>query len=233
MDPAAGGCGTILWDFDGTLAWREGLWSGCVAEAVRAVDPRLRVSAADVRPLLASGYPWHEPDVAHEGLDPEQWWARLTPVLVRAIEALGVTPDRSAACAAEVRRSYVDPAGFRLFDDVRPVLSNLAERGWRHVILSNHVPELPGIAGALGLGDLVEHVLTSAATGFEKPHPRAYETAREWCTGEALWMIGDDYAADVAGAEAAGIPAILVRREDPRAGRWARDLYGVADYVSG
>lgn len=34
--------GTVLWDFDGTLAWREGLWSGCVADAVYGVAAYLR-----------------------------------------------------------------------------------------------------------------------------------------------------------------------------------------------
>ena len=45
-------------------------------------------------------------------------------------------------------------------------------------------------------------------------------------------MIGDNVAADVLGAEAAGIPAILVRRPDPRAARYADTLAGVDAFLA-
>ena len=40
-------------------------------------------------------------------------------------------------------------------------------------------------------------------------------------------MVGDNVVADVLGAEAVGIPAVLVRRPDPRAARYADSLAGV------
>jgi ribonucleotide monophosphatase NagD (HAD superfamily) len=44
-------------------------------------------------------------------------------------------------------------------------------------------------------------------------------------------MVGDNVVADVLGAEAAGIPAILVRRPDPRAARYAESLDGVQQFL--
>jgi FMN phosphatase YigB (HAD superfamily) len=80
------------------------------------------------------------------------------------------------------------------------------------VIVSNHVPELPQLVDALGLGGLVDRVFSSALTGYEKPHPQAYLHAlRECGRPAARWMVGNNPLADVAGAEAVGIPAILVR----------------------
>jgi FMN phosphatase YigB (HAD superfamily) len=45
-------------------------------------------------------------------------------------------------------------------------------------------------------------------------------------------MVGDNVVADVLGAEAVGIPAVLVRRPDPRAVRYADSLAGVEPFLS-
>lgn len=83
---------------------------------------------------------------------------------------------------------------------------------WRHVVLSNHVPELERIAGSLGLGAHLERIFNSARIGYEKPHPEAYRHALAACGNPSrAWMVGDNVAADVQGAEALGIPAVLVR----------------------
>jgi putative hydrolase of the HAD superfamily len=101
---------------------------------------------------------------------------------------------------------------------VTPVLERLRAQGWSHVVLSNHVPELPAIAAGIGLTPLVDRIVTSAATGFEKPHPEAFARAFEGTGRPAdVWMVGDNEVADVAGAEAVGIPAILVRGHERRA----------------
>jgi FMN phosphatase YigB (HAD superfamily) len=116
------------------------------------------------------------------------------------------------------------------------VLSKLRERGWRHVVLSNHVPELGAIITHLGLDLLVEATVNSAQTGYEKPHPEAFALARRAAGDPAtIWMVGDNTTADVAGAEAAGIPAILVRREGTdaqEATRRAPDLYRVEVFLT-
>ena len=79
---------------------------------------------------------------------------------------------------------------------------------------SNHVPELPEIVARLGLARYSEAVFTSAETGFETPHPEAFAKARATLGDPAsIWMIEDNPVADVAGARAAGMPAVLVRGE--------------------
>jgi FMN phosphatase YigB (HAD superfamily) len=45
------------------------------------------------------------------------------------------------------------------------------------------------------------------------------------------WMVGDNVMADVLGAEAVGIPAVLVRRPDPRAERYAGSLDAVVQFL--
>ena len=44
-------------------------------------------------------------------------------------------------------------------------------------------------------------------------------------------MVGDNVVADVLGAEAVGLPAVLVRRPDPRATRYSDSLAGVERFL--
>ena len=90
----------------------------------------------------------------------------------------------------------------------------MSRAGWRHAVLSNHVPELERIAAGLGLDRYLDAVLCSAITGYEKPHPEAFAAAlRLRRNGEPVWMVGDNPEADVEGARRAGLPAVLVRRD--------------------
>ncbi|HWL64406.1 MAG TPA: HAD family hydrolase [Actinomycetota bacterium] len=225
---------TILWDFDGTLAYRDGLWSGCLAEVLQAQEPGAGITRDDVRPLLKNGFPWHTPDRAHPELDtPEAWWEVVEGLLILACLELGFPEMKARRYAREAHERYIDVAGFRLFDDTLSVLTKLKEEGWRHVILSNHVPELRDIVEGLRLSVLVEDVLSSAVTGYEKPNPEAFRLGREAAGNpDRLWMVGDNPQADVAGAEAIGIPAILVRSKAEGVARVATDLHEVFELIT-
>jgi putative hydrolase of the HAD superfamily len=146
---------------------------------------------------------------------------------------VGIDGERARELARHARERYIDGSrGWELFDDTVPALTELRAAGWRHAILSNHVPELPGLIGALGLSGLVDVVLTSAITGYEKPHPEAFALAFE-ASGqpEQAWMVGDNPIADVEGAQAAGIPAILVRTRPGRVDRHAPDALHAAAII--
>ena len=224
-----------IWDFDGTLAQRRGEtgWSTLLAEVLDAEEPGHPHVADAFRPHLRSGFPWHAPDVAHPELcAPGAWWESVRPLLARAYTAVGYPEARAEELAVAAQRLYVDPSvGWRLFDDVVPVLSRLREAGWMHAILSNHVPELRAIVSGLGLDELVSILVCSAETGYEKPHPRAFAALLDEVDAERVVMVGDNVVADVLGAEALGIEAVLVRRADPRAALFSPDLYGVEDLL--
>lgn len=213
----------VLWDFDGTLARREGMWRSALVGALDAVAPAHGITGDDLRPGLRDGFPWHRHEVPHpEFTDADAWWVGLHPVLRRAYEGAGVARPAVEQAIARVRDVYLDPRHWSVFDDVRPALERLRAAGWSHVVLSNHVPELPRLVADLGLADLVEDVLTSALLGYEKPHPAAYEAALERAgRPRAVWMVGDSAEADVRGARSAGIPALLVRQDESHGLAWA------------
>jgi putative hydrolase of the HAD superfamily len=222
----------VLWDFDGTLAWREGHWASALVLALDELEPGHCVSREQLRPYVRDGFPWHRPERPHPELcEPEAWWAELGTLLARAFQGVGYDVPRSRELTRAARRAYLRSPGYQLFDDAIPALERLGALGWRHVILSNHVPELEDIVRALGVRDHFDVVLSSALIGYEKPHPEAFRIAlAEAGAPTRVWMVGDNPVADVQGAESLGIPAILVRRESEA--RWtAPDLWGAAEIV--
>ncbi len=204
----------VFWDFDGTLAWRPGLWSGCVMEVLDELEADHGIAVERVREGLRNGFPWHSPEHAHPDLcDAELWWRPVHELISLALERAGLEQRRCAAVATAVRERFVDPSvGWQLFDDTLSALATVADAGWRNAVLSNHVPELPELAEALGLSSQLDAVFTSALIGYDKPHPEAFRFALRHCRNPSVaWMVGDNPVADVAGAESVGLPAILVR----------------------
>lgn len=203
----------LFWDFDGTLAVREGRWSGALVDAVHQVDPHILLRADQLRPLLQNGFPWHQPDVVVEVTTSAAWWARLRPVIVNAYSGVGIPPRVANAAADLLPVTYYSPGSWRLVGNVVKALERARLAGYRNVIVSNHAPELPDLVRDLDLSPLIELTITSAAVGAEKPNPRifqhAIDLAHAWV--ERSWMIGDNPVADIAGAEAAGLRAVLVR----------------------
>ena len=207
----------ILWDFDGTLARRSGGTniSGCMVETLDEHEPNHEVDVELIRPFVRSGFPWNSPERAHPHLSTTaSWWEHVEPILARGFEGVGFAPERAKTLGKLARERYVDVQHWEIFPDTIPALSTLRDLGWRHLILSNHVPELPSIVTGLGLASYFEALVNSAETGYEKPHPEAFAIARRAAgTPSTLWMVGDNPTADIAGAEAVGITAILVRAE--------------------
>lgn len=217
----------LLWDFDGTLGYRDGGWGAALLEAVRRDYPDSELTLADVRPYLQTGFPWHHHDrVRSANQSADEWWSELEPVFESAlIRAAGFSSNQARRIAGSVRNVYIDPSYWSLFDDTLDCLRTLQSDGWKHVIVSNHVPELPNIVSHLGLSPYLSAIYSSASLGVEKPHPKIFQTvlANLGPYGD-VWMIGDNPIADVSGAEAVGIKAILVRSKHPGVKRHASDL---------
>ncbi len=229
----------LLWDFDGTLGYRVSgsVGSGWTASLLETLDialPGHTVTLDQIRLFLQTGFPWQEADRPHLHLtSADLWWEAILPVLERAYLGVGLDRDLAWTLARQFRAVYLNLDRWRLFDDVLPTLDVLSSHGWTHATLSNHVPELGDIVQHLGLTSRMALVFNSAETGYEKPHPRAFQIALERLpAAEAVWMIGDNFIADVQGAEAVGLPAILVRKHQPQARYFCESLHGTVDIVS-
>ncbi|MBN2004289.1 MAG: HAD family hydrolase [Anaerolineae bacterium] len=210
----------IIWDFDGTLGYRDGgSWSSTLKEILDSEEPGNNITRELIRANLWTGFPWQEWQSPHPHLrDPEVWWGAVLPLLARAYCGAGLDGARAGALARRFRDLYLDLEYWRCFEDTLPTLETLSGRGWHHILLSNHVPELRAILRQIGLDSHLTFIFNSAETDYEKPHPRAFEMVLEAIPdAQTLWMVGDNFNADVQGAAAFGIPGILVHREHPDA----------------
>ena len=91
-------------------------------------------------------------------------------------------------------------------------MTRLRTSGWRHIVVSNHVPELAQIIDGLGLAGFFEALVSSALVGYEKPHPALFAAARALTADDgSIWMVGDNPEADCSGAVRFGVNAVLVR----------------------
>lgn len=161
------------------------------------------------------------------------WWEALQPVLVSAYIGAGLEREAAEQLAPRVREEFLDLRRWEVFEDAVPCLASLRESGWRHQILSNHVPELPELVEGLGLSSFFDRVLTSAHIGFEKPHPEAFKAALDGIPRKAtVWMIGDNPVSDIEGATAAGLEAILVRRQAPEVQHCCETLSRIGEIVA-
>ena len=137
------------------------------------------------------------------------------------IEHMG---GRGPGVVPAAQRIYDQWAGnhhFELYDDVEPVLTTLAGRGLILGAISNSHRSLEAFKEHFKLDGLLSVGVSSAEHGFLKPHPSIFETALREADvepAEAV-MIGGSLKADIEGAMAAGLHAVLIRRsgESPQA----------------
>lgn len=103
---------------------------------------------------------------------------------------------------------------FAAYPDAAPALRSARERGQRIVVVSNWDASLGRALAAAGLGALIDAVVTSAAFGAAKPDPAIFAHALRLAgaPADAALHAGDSLDEDVAGARAAGLPAVWCNR---------------------
>jgi putative hydrolase of the HAD superfamily len=101
-----------------------------------------------------------------------------------------------------------------LFDDAMPALLRLKAAGLTRGLISNVDHDILPLCRELGLTDVLDVIVTSLDTGFNKPQPEIFLAALDRAgakPGESLY-IGDQHRIDVLGAESAGMRGILIDR---------------------
>ena len=133
--------------------------------------------------------------------------------------------------------AFSDPATYRLFDDVRPALEELAGRGLKLGVVSNFEPWLADILALQEVDHLFATVAISGVLGVAKPDPRIFEAALAGAGADpsATVHVGDQPANDVAAARAVGITPVLIDRfaryPEPDDAHRVEDLAGLVQLV--
>jgi putative hydrolase of the HAD superfamily len=136
----------------------------------------------------------------------------------RIIQEMGGTGAAVAACAREIYDEWGENQHFFLYDDVAPVLRELASRGLKIGLISNSHRPLTSFQQHFELDGLITVAVSSSEHGYMKPHPSIFTAALTLAGVDASQsvMVGDSLSHDIDGARRVGMRGILVHRSgDP------------------
>jgi putative hydrolase of the HAD superfamily len=137
-----------------------------------------------------------------------QRWARVVGEVFREL------PLSHETLLDALWTHFAQPTAWRLFDDAAPTIEELRARGWRLGIASNFDERLVGVCqGHAALAGL--ELFWSSDIGYSKPHPQFFTRVakRLGLAPREILLVGDDFAADLQGARAAGWQAIHLNRD--------------------
>ena len=198
----------VFFDVDFTLIYPgptfqgEGYARFCAEESV-TVDPSLFDAAVKAASFIL--------DDVEEPVYDSNLFVHYTATIIEHMGGRGANVIRVA------QRIYAQWAGnhhFEIYDDVEPVLTQLAGSGYLLGAISNSHRSLDAFTAHFRLDRLISTTISSAAHGYMKPHLSIFEAAlgRAGVTAAESVMVGDSLKADIEGALAAGMRGILLRR---------------------
>jgi len=181
-----------------------------LAEELAARGARVREAEAEW--AIAAEIAFYRSHMAHardaEAVDDLR--ARCTEVLRSALPAHARGVD-------DLQGALLGALRFRAYPEVPEALAAWRAAGLRLVVASNWDASLHEVLDRTGLAALVDGAIASAELGHAKPDPAHFAAALDLAgvpAAEAL-HVGDSLDADVGGARAAGIEAVLVVRRGP------------------
>lgn len=124
--------------------------------------------------------------------------------------------EKLAAIEEHFQEILDDPATFPIFPEIPNALAALSTCGCVMGIISNWDWCLPRICRQLGLAKYFDFILASSRVGCAKPHPGIFQRALAIAgvaPAQAL-HVGDSIYADMHGARAVGLDAVLLDRSD-------------------
>jgi HAD superfamily hydrolase (TIGR01662 family) len=146
-----------------------------------------------------------------DGLPRDQFWQHFNRHL---LEAMGISGDLDRlAQEVSVRFAEVDMV-YRCPGTSCRTLGMLKERGYSLGLLTNreNLGRFQELLAQFSLHDYFEMILAAGEVGVRKPDPGIFWAALERMEASAkeTLYVGDNYWADVLGAEAAGIRPVLL-----------------------
>jgi putative hydrolase of the HAD superfamily len=162
------------------------------------------------------------PELLHD----ETIWHRFTEEI---FVGMGGPAEIASECATEIERGWEVAENFELFEDALPVLEELRTFALKIGLVSNGIRDLTEFVAHHRLD--VDAIVDSRSHGRVKPHPTIFQAALDALEVDAhdAVMVGDSLEEDIGGAQALGMHAILVDRDDrhPDVEERLTDLYGL------
>jgi HAD superfamily hydrolase (TIGR01549 family) len=171
---------------------------------------------------------WFREEARRGGLREADLPAIIRDAAVR--HGIALTPEQAVEWWRASWIGVVD-LGFQLYPDAIDVLRELRRMGIKVGVNSNRPctgeMQMPGLR-EIGVGEYVDTVVCSGDTGYMKPHRSTFDLvlARLGTRAADTMMVGDSCAADITGAKATGMIAVLKLN-----GRYGVEVCDLPDYV--
>jgi putative hydrolase of the HAD superfamily len=173
----------------------------------------VRLGEADAERAIAGEIAFYRAHL-REGRDAESL-AELRRRCAGALrDAMPLDAQARLPAASELVEALLVSLHFRPFPDAEGALVSWRRAKLQLVVVSNWDVSLHDVLSRVGLRSRLDAVLTAAEAGVCKPDARIFEQALGLVGASAASAIhvGDSLEEDVAGARAAGIEPILIRR---------------------
>lgn len=204
----------VFFDLDGTL--RHSVPTGGEVSTAYVVSLGLRVSEEDRRRAMrwehlywASSADLRDDLIAHSA-DTENFWIEYSR---RRLIALGASPAWALELAPKVSKHMGEvyrPESI-VPDDVRRTLPLLKQAGYRMAVISNRDKSFQETLVSHDLSEFFPYALSAGEVDSYKPEPGVFKHAlkhMDVAAPETVY-VGDNYYADVVGAQRAGLQPVL------------------------
>ena len=203
----------FCWDFDGTITVSNPLWTGCVVDALKLVEPSMDDSFFDViRPYMAFGFPWHTPEKDYSEYTGDAWWELMEKHFCKSYIECGINSAIAYEAAPKVKSIITQKSRYIIYDDANETLCKLRQHGAKNILLSNNYPELRSVLKALEVEKYFDEIIISAEVGYNKPNKEIFDIAKSKYPDADYYMIGDSINADIIGGKQNGMTTVLVHR---------------------
>jgi putative hydrolase of the HAD superfamily len=190
-----------------------------------AMSDALHVGERMYRSALRAGAAF-ESSVA----EARRFWQEYNELI---LASLGVAEADRPHIALACTERFWHPQSWRTFPEVHDVLRTLRSAGLQLAVISNFTDALVAVCQTHELDGYFDVLIASAAIGAQKPDAGIFREAlrRTGADPAASLHVGDNYVADILGARASGIPAVLLDRS--RAGGRGMFDFALRDGIGG
>jgi len=205
---------TILFDLDGTLRHNDpngfASFVSYVEELARPLTPEQVRAGHRWTHYYWSVAPEMRQDLTELGGESDDFWIRYTERELRAVGFDGQAPALAPAVIALFNERY--QPRHHVPADVVPTLARLRAQDFTLGLVSNRREPLDALAAELGLAEHFAFTLSAGQAQCWKPDPGIFHQAAALAGARPAdcVYIGDNYYADIQGAEGAGLRPILI-----------------------
>lgn len=206
----------VFFDAGATLLYADPPVGHVYAKALRRAG--IEADPAEVQRRFNRTWRRLRSERAGEGLEyggteraARRWWRRVVRECFREYAAL----DDFDRTFQSLWEHFARGEAWSVYDDAKPTLCALRERGKGLGLISNWDARLERVLEEKGLSERLDWTVISHQVGSEKPDGAVFRRALNLCglPPPRVAHVGDSYEEDVVGARRAGLHALWLRRE--------------------